>query len=196
MNTLNSPALEYDVFLSYSHEDAEWVKGLATRLSDERGFTVWFDEWALVPGESWQAGMARGMDQSKTFAVCIGKQTTEGWVREEVERALDQRTVREGFRVLAVILPDASSDYVPPFLSEKTWVDFRKDPAYSFHKLSQGIKGEPVGRWPIEGPTTTDTLDPYAQKLQKLQKYREIGLAKKVYEETQSKLMDKWIESL
>jgi hypothetical protein len=33
--------IEYDVFLSYSHHDAEWVEDLAMRLSDAHRVRPW-----------------------------------------------------------------------------------------------------------------------------------------------------------
>lgn len=41
----------YDVFLSHSHEDAEWVEKLAKQLEDRKKLNVWLDKWILVPGE-------------------------------------------------------------------------------------------------------------------------------------------------
>jgi hypothetical protein len=79
---------------------------LATRLSDKpNNFQVWLDKWVLIPGESWQQAMARGLEQAKTCAVCIGQQTPKGWFREEVERALNRQTKDASFRVIPVILP-------------------------------------------------------------------------------------------
>lgn len=44
----------FHAFLSYSHDDANWVENLAYRLEDQDGFKVWLDRWVLVPGKSWQ----------------------------------------------------------------------------------------------------------------------------------------------
>ena len=48
----------YDAFLSHSHEDAEIVEALATRLEDDAGLRVWLDKWVLVPGEPWRQAIA------------------------------------------------------------------------------------------------------------------------------------------
>jgi len=41
----------YDVFLSHKSDCKPWVKILAQNLKNN-GFTVFLDEWELVPGKS------------------------------------------------------------------------------------------------------------------------------------------------
>ncbi|MBV9690741.1 MAG: toll/interleukin-1 receptor domain-containing protein [Ktedonobacteraceae bacterium] len=140
---------QYDVFLSYSHRDAEWVENLAKRLEDEHDFRVWLDKWVLVPGRSFQQSMALGIDLAKCCVVCISEHTPSGWCREEIERALNRQTSDLSFRVIPLLLPNAKTINVNNFLELRTWVDFRgPDPAYAFHTLVCGIKGVPPGRWP------------------------------------------------
>lgn len=140
---------EFDAFLSHSHDDAEWVERLARRLEDECGFRVWLDRWRLVPGESWQQEMAIGLERARTCIVCVGSTTPAGWFRQEVERALDLQVKDSSFRVIPLLLPDASANNASRFLSLRTWVDFRngKNARYAFHVLKCGIRGEPPGRW-------------------------------------------------
>ncbi len=142
----------FDVFLSHSHEDAEWVEKLAKRLEDDAELRVWLDKWIAVPGEHWQQAMARGLDQAKTCAVCIGDQTPEGWFREEFERALNRQTKDKSFRVIPVLLPNAKTINVDVFLELRTWVDFRTGlhDSRAFHRLVSGIRGVPPGRGPEE----------------------------------------------
>ncbi len=142
-------AEQFDVFLSYSHTDAEWVEHLARRLEDEHGFRVWLDKWVLVPGQPWQQAMARGIDQAGCCAVCIGEYTPIGWFKREIERALDRQTKVSSFRVIPVLLPIAKRINVDDFLELNTWVDFRgADQDYAFHVLVCGVKGIPPGRGP------------------------------------------------
>src|SRR5438552_12752671 len=139
----------FNVFLSHSHTDALWVEELARRLEDEAKLHVWLDKWVLVPGGQWQQELARALDQANSCAVCIGEHTPMGWCREEMERALNRQTKDSSFRVIPVLLPGAKKEYVDNFLELRTWVDFSKnDPAYAFHLLVSGIKGQPPGRWP------------------------------------------------
>jgi len=187
----------YDAFLSHSHIDAEWVETIACRLEDECAFQIWLDKWVLVPGKSWQQAMARGLDEAIACAVCIGSNTPHGWFQEEIERALDIQTRNQSFRVIPVLLSDASPDYVPSFLSLRTWADFRngKDDDYAFHVLKQGIKGEPVGRWPLKlNDTNDDVFVKYEQKILELKKFRALGLHEEVVIEFERKILDRWID--
>ncbi len=187
----------FDVFLSYSHAEAAWVEGLARRLEDERGFSVWLDRWVLVPGRSWQQEMARGLDQARTCAVCIGSDTPAGWFRPEIERSLDIQTRNPEFRVIPVLLPDASADSIPEFLTLKTWADFRngQNEEYAFHVLVQGIRGEPVGRWEAAAnPQNNQTLAIYEQKLRELQRLRELVTHDEVVIEIERRILNQWLE--
>jgi hypothetical protein len=188
---------QYNVFLSHSHAEAEWVESLARRLVDERGFSVWLDRWILVPGTSWQQEMARGLDQARTCAVCIGRDTPAGWFREEIERSLDIQTRNPEFRVIPVLLPEASADSIPEFLTLKTWADFRngQNEDYAFHVLVQGIRGEPIGRWEAEAnPQNNQTLAIYEQKLKELQRLREFVTHDEVVIEIERRILNLWFD--
>lgn len=142
-------AEHFDVFLSYSHMDADWVEHLARRLEDEHGLRVWLDKWVLVAGQPWQQAMARGIDQAGCCAVCIGEYTPIGWFKREIESALDRQTRVPSFRVIPVLLPKAKRGNVDDFLELNAWVDFRSsDQDYAFHVLVCGVKGISPGRWP------------------------------------------------
>jgi serine/threonine protein kinase/tetratricopeptide (TPR) repeat protein len=166
---------QFDVFLSHSHTDAEWVeKNLALRLVDEHGFRVWLDKWMLIPGQSFVQGMARGIDQAHCCAVCIGEHTPLGWFKQEIQRALNRQAKDPSFRVFAILLPGAKDVYVDDFLELNIWVDFRSsDTAYAFHVLVSGVKGEPPGRWPPKETLTMKTSADVEAKLRELHRFKQ-----------------------
>ena len=124
------------------------MEALAQRLEDEHKFKIWLDRWTLIPGQSWQQGMQRGLDEADTCIVCLGANTPTGWFQQEIELALARQVGDQTFRVIPLLLPDASDAVTSGFLSLRTWADFRqgKDLEYAFHVLTQGIQGEPIGR--------------------------------------------------
>jgi hypothetical protein len=139
----------YDVFLSYSHLDAALVEKMGVRLADEAKLNVWLDKWVLVPGENWQQHMAKGLNQARCCAVCIGSKTPKGWFQEEIERALNLQTADPTFRVIPVILPGGDPALVDDFLQLRTWVDFSEgaDHGLAFHRLLSGVRGTPPGQY-------------------------------------------------
>lgn len=138
----------FDVFLSHAHVDGELVEELGVRLEDQANIRVWLDRWILVPGEHWQQEMAKGLEQAKTCAVCIGDATPRGWFREEIERALNLQTKKPEFRVIPVILPNGNPSVIDNFLELRTWVHFLDGPQdpRAFHLLVSGVRGTPPGR--------------------------------------------------
>lgn len=186
-----------DSFLSHSHDDALWVEALARRLVDECGLRVWLDKWILVPGASWQQAMARGLEEASSCAVFIGARTPRGWFQQEIERALDLQTRNGDFRVIPVLMPDADPRVIPAFLSLRSWVDFRdgQDPDYAMHVLRQGIKGEPIGRWPvIARGDAIGKLRRYEQRLKELAHFRSLGIHEEVIIEFERKILDRWLD--
>ena len=57
---------QYDVFLSHSAKDKAVVRSLAERLRND-GLKVWFDEWALKPGDSIPAKIEEGLEHSRVL---------------------------------------------------------------------------------------------------------------------------------
>lgn len=195
---MTSSESSFDAFLSHSHNDAEWVERLAKRLEDNCGFRIWLDKWILVPGVSWQQEMAKGLGEASACAICIGANPPKGWFQEEIERALDLQTRNLSFRVIPVLLPGASPENIPAFLSLRTWVDFREghNTEYALHVLKKGILGEPVGRWPEkEGEATlSEGLKTYEKKILELSQLQGLGLHKEVVIEFQRKILDRWLD--
>ena len=194
---MSASVLNFDAFLSHSHDDTEWVEKLARRLEGQSGFRIWLDRWILVPGKSWQQGMAKGLEEASTCAVCIGATTPHGWFQQEIERALDLQTRNAEFRVIPVLLPDASVEVVPGFLSLRTWADFRngRDKEYALHVLRQGIKGEPIGKWLADsGGNASDTLKQYEHKIVELRRLHALGLHDEVVIEFERKILDRWLD--
>jgi TIR domain-containing protein len=196
---------KYHVFLSHSHQYEEWVEALAGRLTDEHGFKVWLDRWVLIPGQSWQQEMAKGLEEAKACAVCVGQSTPRGWFQQEVEKALNRQASDTSFRVIPVLLPDAPSDpaeIMPAFLDLRTWVNYREgaDPDYAFHVLAQGIKGKPVGRWPLakEDTLVPSTESRFAVAERQLKEFRKLsaaagGFSEVVKIEYEQKILQDWL---
>jgi hypothetical protein len=174
---MSPPGPHYDVFLSHDHDDAEAVEDLGRVLTEVFEFTVWLDSWILVPGESWQQAIAKGLNETATCAVCVGGRTARGWFRQEVERALERQASDQSYRVFPVLLPGASDEapeeLLPAFVGLRTWVDFRpglRDPR-ALHLIKNGILGTSPGPWPPMSPMDT-TLEGVKRDLWALEQIR------------------------
>ena len=112
----------WDVFVSYGHEDAAWVRVLAGNLH-QAGFEVFLDEWELVGGDRVAGRLEEGIRRSASGILVVSPHAlSRPWVREEYEALLHQAVQDPGRRLIPVLYADAE---LPPFLATRLWVDFR-----------------------------------------------------------------------
>jgi hypothetical protein len=112
----------WDVFASYGHEDAGWVRVLAGNLH-QAGFDVFLDEWELVGGDRFAGRLEEGIRDSVSGVLVVSPHAlSRPWVREEYEALLRLAVEQPGRRLIPVLYADAD---LPPFLGNRLWVDFR-----------------------------------------------------------------------
>lgn len=56
------------VFVSYSHEDAKWIKPLRAHLS---GLDLWIDELSIEPGDQWDPKIEKGLEETRVAVLLI-----------------------------------------------------------------------------------------------------------------------------
>jgi DNA-binding beta-propeller fold protein YncE len=146
----------FDVFLSHNSRDKATVERIAEKLA-RAGLEPWLDKWRLTPGRRWQDELAEGLAASSACAVFIGPEDVGAWEREELGVALDRAAKDPSFRLFLVLLPGLAEPFeasaLSPFLSTRTWVDFRGGLAdtRAFQALVNATKGLPLGpEKPIE----------------------------------------------
>src|SRR6185437_1972912 len=153
----------WDVFVSYGHEDAGWVRVLAGNLH-RAGFEVFLDEWELVGGDRVTGRLEEAIRGSASGVLVVSPHSlSRPWVREEYEALLRQAVQNPERRLIPVLYADAE---LPPFLASRLWVDFRgtaaTGPEYEarLDQLVRALRGLPVAdrpardgsvRWPT-GP--------------------------------------------
>jgi hypothetical protein len=142
----------WDVFVSYGHEDAEWVRVLAGNLH-RSGFEVFLDEWELVGGDRVTGRLEDGIRASTNGVLVVSPHSlSRPWVREEYEALLRQAVQQPGQRrLIPVLYADAD---LPPFLANRLWVDFRgaatTGPEYAARlaELVRYLQGRPAADRP------------------------------------------------
>lgn len=113
-------------FVSHAKKDAHLLADLLTLL-DESDAKVWFDEWSLLPGDSFRDKIHQGIEHCDYFIVALSiNALRSAWVSKELDAAL-VREIERGSRFLIVILLGAikKSD-VPIDLRGKLWIDLRR----------------------------------------------------------------------
>ncbi len=146
-----SEVRRFATFLSHNSHDKPAVERVAEKLH-EAGLEPWLDRWYLIGGDVWQADLAAALRASDTCAVFIGPNGFGDWAREELGVAQNRAAKDPAFRLIPVLLPGLPDPFdhsamLPPFLTNRTWVDLRAgldDPA-SFQRLVSAIKGIPPG---------------------------------------------------
>ena len=135
---LNKGDSVFDVFLCYNSKDKQAVSAMNDRLK-KSGISTWFDEEQLPPGRLWQEILEEQIAQINSVAVFVGKGGIGPWQNMEVRAFLSEFT-RRRCPVIPVILSDCNNvPQLPLFLSQLTWVDFRKSAPDPYDRLLWGI---------------------------------------------------------
>ncbi len=114
----------YDVFISYSHADQDWTRGLAGRLADVdyngRPLRPWIDEQFLDPGLlDDPSELTSALDRSRLFALVLSPESVASpWVKFELDYFLKHRRLDE----IVPILKEPSK--VPVTLGHNPPLDF------------------------------------------------------------------------
>jgi len=115
---------DYDLFLSYSSPDRDNVSEIAQHLS-EAGLHVWFDQWELVPGQTWSKEIEHALKSAPAVALFFGRNTGK-WQQMEIENILSRATESPRTAVIPVLLPGADIESLPASLRHRMAVDLRE----------------------------------------------------------------------
>jgi tetratricopeptide (TPR) repeat protein len=111
----------FDVFISYGHQDTAWVHTLAENLH-RAGLDVFLDKWEITPGDVVVHELERGLLGSRNGILVVSPASmARPWVQQEYA-VMVGRAVEGTQRLIPVLLGDVE---VPPFAATRLWVDFR-----------------------------------------------------------------------
>jgi len=106
------------VFLSYSHQDHEFVSRLAIHLED-RGADVWIDKMDIHAGTEWRERIAQGIRDCTVFVLVVSPTSLRSdWAQREVDLA-----VQYGKPILQLLYRRAQ---LPPALERYQYISFRQ----------------------------------------------------------------------
>jgi len=111
----------YDLFVSYSHKDAEFVSRLVNWLQFTAHFNIWIDQNSLQASGMIGTCLPEAIQQARGSLFIISKNlTTSGWAKDEYNAALDQRSRYPDYRIFVVRIDETNP---PDFLKTTKWID-------------------------------------------------------------------------
>jgi hypothetical protein len=123
-----------NVFISHSHSDADWARSFAQALQ-QRGVTVWFDEFDVQPGESWHDAIEAGMRGSDVLVPLLdGEATSKRWLFFELGAAIGM-----GKRVVPILPKDLNPDILPSGARLRRYL-IRDTPEQTAEELSTALQ--------------------------------------------------------
>lgn len=110
------------IFISYSHQDKDFVDQLAAQLVRNRVY-IWLDRWELHVGDSITSRIEGAITNASALLVVLSEASVESaWCRREITGGLIRELEEKRVVVLPVLVEDCT---IPLFLRDKLYADFR-----------------------------------------------------------------------
>lgn len=105
------------IFISYSRKDIVFAQPIVTALA-ENDLNTWVD-WNSIPkGEDWWNHIQQGIEEADAFLFLISPESVISEVcHDEIDHA-----VKNGKRILPVVIYDASPEKSHPEISKRNWI--------------------------------------------------------------------------
>ena len=124
---------KYDVFLSYTAKDREWVRRLANALS-EQGLNVWYDEIEIKPGDVWRDQTEKGLRASTYVVMVITPEAAHSnWQAAELGAALALQKP-----LIPIVAEDVPSKDIPGPIRLRKYL-LKADPTVVADEIARGI---------------------------------------------------------
>lgn len=126
------------IFVSYSHEDSEFVERLATSLLNA-GEDIWLDKWEITGGDSLiKKIFEEGLSNAAAFIVVISQESVKSkWVRQELDVATVSM-INGLTKIIPIIIGDAE---IPVALRALLWIDMRNNFGEGVQKIINSVHG-------------------------------------------------------
>jgi hypothetical protein len=112
------------IFISYAHQDSNFVDKLVSSLEKYSKMEITYDKKILTPGDS-LFDIFTAIEQCDFFLVVISKNSIQSkWVKQELSTAFIRRIQVGNITIIPLITDDAK---IPPAISDTIYVDFREN---------------------------------------------------------------------
>ena len=124
------------VFISYSHDDAEWARKFAEALRDQ-SVDVWFDAWRVHAGDSLRDALETGLRGSDAIVSILSVANAQ-WPSTlfELGAALGM-----GKRLIPIVPADLDSSVIPHELRTRRYL-IKGAPAEAAREVAEALRGE------------------------------------------------------
>jgi CheY-like chemotaxis protein len=131
---MNQTRLEYDVFLSYSHQDTDLMEQLKTDWQ-ATGLTVWADK-LIEPGNDWAEVVAESIKNSSCVVAVLTENAADSvWVGRELGYAELNKT-----RIFPLLLRGDVVRSIPLRLVNHQFIDARDTYKTGLQQLTRTLK--------------------------------------------------------
>ncbi len=121
MNGLPVYKRKFFAFLSHAHADNKIVDNLNYWLSETVGIPIWYDARNLLASAQIATELPKAIAQCRAMIIILSESSVaSGWVKEEYETAVSQRTQFKDFRIIPVRIEKCD---IPGFLETTKWID-------------------------------------------------------------------------
>jgi len=124
------------VFISYSHQDKDFVTALAANLV-RRNVHIWLDTWEINVGDSLLNKVQLALEQASAIIVVLSETSVKSnWVNKELNSGLMRELEEKRVIILPVLVDNCT---IPLFLKEKKYADFRLNFDEGLENVFDGI---------------------------------------------------------
>jgi len=124
------------VFISYSRKDIDFAKRLTGELQKSE-LDLWIDWEGIPPTVDWWKEIEKGIEEADIFVFLISPDASKSEIcKKEIDCA-----VKNGKRLIPLVVRDISGNDAPKQLSHLNWIFFRDTDDFNaaLEKLLTGI---------------------------------------------------------
>ena len=99
---------------------------------------MWFDEWAIQPGDSIPNAIEIGLEQSRVLVLVMSKSAFDSdWVTLERQAGLFRDPANQDRRFIPIRLDNLENTQIPMMLRHYKYIDFVNEPSGCYEQLVQ-----------------------------------------------------------